>query len=73
MNPKNSEQITDNQQILLMPSNAVVFVDKRTGVQTTALNFNFPDYNTGILSLTRLSKFKWEPAHSISSVIINFT
>jgi hypothetical protein len=65
--------IADNTpEALEMPANATVFTDKRTGVQTTALNFTFPDYNKGILSVTRLSKLPWQPASQIHSIIINF-
>lgn len=53
-------------------ANAAVFVDKKTGVQTTALNFDFPDYHKGILSITKLSKMPWKPGKHIASITINF-
>lgn len=55
-----------------IPADIKVFEDKKTGVKTMAVQFVFPDYANGVLSLTRLSRFPWVPGQVIDSVTINF-
>ncbi len=65
MNPKS---LTIN-----IPADATVFADKKTNVKTMALSFVFPqDYTNGIVSITKLMKFPWQPSQQIESITINF-
>lgn len=59
-------------ETITFPEDLKVFEDKKTHARTIAFPFDFPSKHNGVLMVTRLNRFDWQPSQDIASIIINF-
>jgi len=63
--------LTESSETIYLGDKLSVFKDKKTGVSSIAIPFDFLSGKKGFLSITKLDKFDWNPSDDIESITIN--